>query len=102
MFEITLNAKLEGRTLTVQASGSTNAHGFTYETTQLGETLVVQVRLTKPVKNDPDCACSGCGCATPNPKSALDDTIEVPEGVTRVTVKAPLCDTIDLTVGGDA
>ena len=103
MFEITLNAKLaEGRKVLVQASGSTNAHGFTADVTQLGTTLMIQVRLTKPVKNDPNCGCSGCGCKTANPKSALDDTYDIPEGVTTVVVKAPLCDTIELPVEGDA
>lgn len=98
MFEITANATLEGRKLHVTASGSTNAHGFKAETNTVGATLVVTIRLTDPVKNNPNCACSGCGCKKPNPASGLDTTLDVPEGVTKVVVKAPLCDTIELDV----
>ena len=94
MFEITANASLTGRKLHVTASGSTNAHGFEAETEVHAGLMTVRIKLTKPVKNDPSCPCSGCGCATPNPESGIDTYIDVPAGVQRVIVTVPLEGTI--------
>lgn len=98
MFEITTNATLNGRKLHVTATGSTNAHGFKADTAVAGTTMIVTITLTDPVKNDPNCGCSGCGCPTPNPASGIDTTIDVPEGVTDIVVQAPLCDNINLSL----
>ena len=94
MFEVNASAALNGRKLTLKASGTTNAHGFTFDRQEAGGLLTIKIKLTDPVKNDPSCKCATCGCTTPNAQSALNTTIDVPEGIQRIIVTAPLCGTV--------